>query len=123
MAILERPRHAPPAEATERETSTTSSRSTDIIDWQHLLRMTDGCGLLEHATGAVPNRRHGYCTDDNGRALAVVARGGNLQLRSLAESYLAFLEHAHLDHGHFALRMTYDRRWRDEISDDASGRG
>jgi hypothetical protein len=34
-----------------------------------VLAMSDGTGMLQHAIGAVPDRRHGYCLDDNARAL------------------------------------------------------
>jgi len=38
----------------------------------HLLRMSDGIGILEHAEFARPRPEHGYCTDDNAR-LCVLA--------------------------------------------------
>lgn len=84
--------------------------------------MTDDCGLLEHARGSIPDRNHGYCTDDNGRALGVVARSGNPAVADLAERYLAFCAHAHQGSGTFALRMNYGRVWGDSVSDDASAR-
>jgi BON domain len=31
----------------------------------HLLRLTDSTGMLQHATFTIPNYRHGYCRDDN----------------------------------------------------------
>lgn len=33
--------------------------------YDHLLRLTDSTGMLQHATFTIPNYRHGYCTDDN----------------------------------------------------------
>lgn len=90
----------------------------------HLLRLTDDTGVLEHARGAVPRREHGYCTDDNARALIVACRlGGDWQAQQLAEVTLAFLQHAHLGDGRFLNRLGYDRRWDStDVSDDASGR-
>src|SRR5260370_12247761 len=41
------------------------------IKLDHLLRMTDATGLLEHAVFVVPNYPEGYSTDDNARALIV----------------------------------------------------
>ena len=35
----------------------------------HFLRMCDDTGLLQHAVHSVPDRAHGYCIDDNARAL------------------------------------------------------
>ena len=37
----------------------------------HLHVMSDDTGMLQHARFAVPDRDHGYCTDDNARALIV----------------------------------------------------
>src|SRR5512133_611361 len=34
----------------------------------HVVRMSDGTGILQHATFNVPNFHEGYCTDDNARA-------------------------------------------------------
>jgi hypothetical protein len=31
----------------------------------HLLSLTESTGMLQHATFAIPNYRHGYCMDDN----------------------------------------------------------
>src|SRR6185436_3778427 len=33
----------------------------------HVLRMSDSTGMLQHALFSVPNLAHGYCTDDNAR--------------------------------------------------------
>jgi hypothetical protein len=89
----------------------------------HLARMTDETGLYEHALGAVPRRADGWCTDDNGRALAVACRSDDPAAPALIPIYLAFLADAHLGGGRFHLRMGFDRRWTShEPSDDANGR-
>jgi hypothetical protein len=89
----------------------------------HLARMTDDTGVFEHALGAIPRRDNGWCTDDNGRALAVVSRSQDAAAPALAPTYLAFLVHAHEGGGRFHLRMSYDRQWTaDPMSDDANGR-
>src|SRR6202040_193834 len=41
------------------------------IKLDHLARMTDGTGIVEHAVFVVPNYPEGYTTDDNARALIV----------------------------------------------------
>ncbi len=90
---------------------------------RHLLRMTDDTSVFEHAIGALPNRSLGYCTDDAGRALAVLARWGGPDAEPLAERMLEFLVQAHEGEGRFRLRMGFDRRWTaDPSSDDASSR-
>src|SRR5947199_8804572 len=41
------------------------------IKLDHLVRMTDQTGIVEHAGFVVPNYPEGYTTDDNARALIV----------------------------------------------------
>ena len=40
----------------------------------HFLSMCDDTGLFQHAVHSVPDRSHGYCVDDNARALAAGLR-------------------------------------------------
>ncbi len=80
--------------------------------------MTDEVGLFEHARFREPNRDHGYCTDDNARALAVVVRAGEDP-----DVYLSFVEGAQLPDGRFHNRRGTDGSWADEVgSDDSQGR-
>lgn len=82
----------------------------------HLLRLTDDTGLFEHARGATPLRRHGYCVDDVARGLLVVCREPEppAELERLAELYLAFVLDAQAENGMFHNRLSYARRWIDE---------
>ncbi len=97
--------------------------------FDHLLRLTDDVGVLQHAKFIVPDRAHGYCTDDNARALIVAivasefAEDPGLFL-NLACRYLSFLHHAFNEsNGRFRNFMGFDRRWlEEEGSDDAHGR-
>ncbi|WP_229069619.1 glycosyltransferase [Actinoplanes sp. DH11] len=86
--------------------------------WDHVFRLSDDTGLLEHARNAIVRREHGYCVDDVARGLMVAAREPRPgpQLVRLAERYLAFLTHAEGPDGAFRNRMSYDRRWLDEPS-------
>jgi hypothetical protein len=89
----------------------------------HLAHLTDDTGVFEHALGSVPRRANGWCTDDNGRGLALVCSSDELEAERLADTYLAFLLHAHAGEGRFRLRMAYDRHWTlDPSSDDANAR-
>jgi hypothetical protein len=45
------------------------------IKLDHLKAFTDDTGILQHANYTIPDRTHGYCTDDNARALLVAAMG------------------------------------------------
>ena len=87
--------------------------------------MTDHRGLWEHALYTNPRSDHGYCTDDNARALIVISRQPNPtpDLVELAAVYLAFLRDARLPNGGFRNRRSYDGTWADDGgSDDSQGR-
>jgi hypothetical protein len=99
------------------------------INLDHLRRMTDDTGLLQHAMFNVPDRTHGYCTDDNARALVLAASAHHLlledeRLASMSACYLAFLVHAfNPATARFRNFMSYDRRWMEtEGSEDSQGR-
>lgn len=90
---------------------------------KHLARMTDRIGLFEHARGSAPRPEHGYCTDDAGRALAVICDWDGPDADLLAGRYLTFLKHMHLGVGRFSLRIGHDPRVTGSgVSDDACGR-
>jgi hypothetical protein len=84
--------------------------------FQHLLRLTDHIGLLEHAEGPTPRLEHGYCVDDVARGLVAVCREPEPrhELVVLARRYLYFLAQAQAPDGRFRNRLGYDRRWHGE---------
>ncbi len=100
----------------------------------HLKRMTDDTGMLQHSIFTIPNRREGYTTDDNARALIFSLQLGqmekrdsgkiNLSAETSALSYLSFLEHAfNQGRGRFRNFLRYDRRWNEAVgSEDSHGR-
>jgi hypothetical protein len=83
--------------------------------FDHLLRLSDEVGLLEHAHGADPRHSYGYCLDDVARGLVVIFREPDptADLLRLAERYLAFVSQAQTPWGDFHNRLGYDRRWHD----------
>ena len=89
-----------------------------------ILRMTDGVGMLQHAVFSVPNRDHGYCIDDNARALMVAVRRDDEQSADLASTFAAFLQHGwNPDLRRFRNFMGYDRQWLESVgSEDSNGR-
>ncbi len=89
--------------------------------------MTDGTGMFQHSIGIVPDRRHGYCLDDNVRALLLInqAQGIGPQVRqSLAMIYAAFIQDAwNPDKRAFRNFMRFDRSWCEDLgSEDSNGR-
>lgn len=90
-------------------------------------RLTDGCGILQHGLFLVPDRDHGYCVDDNARALLLMHKISGKQAEKadrLAITYASFVQHAwNSDLGRFRNFMGYDRQWRESAgSEDSCGR-
>jgi hypothetical protein len=83
--------------------------------FDHLIRLTDDTGVLEHAEYSVPRIEHGYCVDDAARALAVVVREPHpsTDLADLAVRYLSLIRHAQTPDGLFHNRLGFDRRFED----------
>ncbi len=93
--------------------------------FDHLRRLTDPMGLWEHARMSTPRREHGFCTDDNARALVVVSRHGlpPTELADLAAIYLRFVLEARTVSGQFRNRRSADGIWAEAVgSDDSQGR-
>ena len=98
-----------------------------MVRLDHLRIMTDDTGIFQHAIHSVPDRREGYCVDDNARALIVAMQYFNLRKDEtaipLVKTYLSFLLDA-FDSKKKRFRdfMSYERRWRDACTvDDAHG--
>ncbi len=88
-------------------------------------RMSDGCGMLQHSIYNVPDRDHGYCVDDNARALILMHRMPPAErCDQLALIYASFLQHAwNGSRGRFRNFMAFDRQWLEEVgSEDSYGR-
>jgi glycosyltransferase involved in cell wall biosynthesis len=90
-------------------------------------RMSDATGMLQHSIFSVPDRRHGYCIDDNARALILMHRIDDLDETTRdkwTSIYAAFLQHAwNPDTGRFRNFMNFDRSWcEDQGSEDSNGR-
>lgn len=90
--------------------------------------MCDDTGLFQHAVHGVPDRHHGYCVDDNARALLLCCKIGAgpdaAFARAVAPRFAAFVQHAwNPDCGRFRNFMGYDRRWLEPVgSQDSHGR-
>jgi len=94
----------------------------------HVVRMSDGTGIFQHAIFNVPNFHEGYCTDDNARAFIlcnffeeIVDHPPAKDLGKLATNYLAFLAAA-LDYGSGLFRnfMSHGRQWLEEAGSEDS---
>lgn len=94
----------------------------------HLLSMCDDTGLFQHAVHSVPDRAHGYCVDDNARALllacALNAPGELALSETLIARFAAFVQHAwNPATRRFRNFMSFERTWLEESgSEDSHGR-
>jgi len=90
-------------------------------------RMSDATGMLQHSIYSVPDRRHGYCIDDNARALILMSKIDAVD-ETVRDRWTAiyggFVQHAwNPDKRKFRNFMNFDRTWcEDEGSEDSNGR-
>jgi hypothetical protein len=89
----------------------------DGIATDHLDRLTDSTGLIQHAIYGIPRRESGYTTDDNARALRLCVRlwdrHPDERMLQRVTTYLSFLEFARRPGGGFHNFMGYQRQWLD----------
>jgi len=116
------------ADAASREAAPKSAaRLPAPPSWAAIARMTDDCGIFQHGKYRLPDRRHGYCADDNARALSLAARLSRLmpltsEQLTLTYRYAAFMNHA-WNGERFRNFMSYGREWLDDGgSDDCCAR-
>jgi hypothetical protein len=89
----------------------------NAIVLDHLDRMTDSTGLIQHAIYSLPRRESGYTTDDNARALRLCTRlwsqRPDERMLGRISCYLSFLEHAQSRLYGFHNFLSYQRDWLD----------
>lgn len=87
------------------------------IALDHLDRLTDSTGLIQHAIYSIPRRESGYTTDDNARALRLCVRlwgrHPDEPMLNRVAAYLSFLEFARRPGGGFHNFLSYQRQWLD----------
>jgi len=116
-----------PARLASPKTETTSSLQLPEPSLAHVKRLTDDTGMYQHASFTVPNRYHGYCTDDNARALMAMAKYyaqyPEPEALKLFDVYLSFVMHSQNNDGTVRNFMNFDRSWmKKEPASDALGR-
>ena len=92
-----------------------------------LLRICDDTGIIQHSIFSVPDRGHGYCVDDNARALMLMNRiGGHAEPHRsrLTAIFAGFVQSAwNSESGEFRNFMDYARGWLEAAgSQDSCGR-
>jgi glycosyltransferase involved in cell wall biosynthesis len=107
--------------------------SSDVLDlpdmrYTHFLAMCDDTGLFQHSVHSIPDRLHGYCIDDNARALLLACTLHAAHEEELPDKlvtlFASFVQHAwNPDNNRFRNFMSFDRRWlEDQGSEDSHGR-
>ena len=131
MSVFERARQAHWPKALARpELLVAEPRSPAAPEMKigHFLSMCDDTGLFQHAVHSVPDRSHGYCVDDNARALLLACALNNPGEQRLSEvltaRFAAFVQHAwNPDTKRFRNFMGFNRTWlEDKGSEDSHGR-
>lgn len=96
-------------------------------DFAAVERMSDSTGMLQHSIFSIPDRRHGYCIDDNARALMLVGLMAGLDDAARDKwttIYASFIQYAwNAEAQRFRNFMNFDRSWCEEFgSEDSNGR-
>lgn len=121
-------RLAPPRQDEDTSAARRGHQAAQAVPIGYLLSLCDDTGLLQHAVHAVANRSHGYCTDDNARALLLACALGRAPESPLPEiltsRFAAFLQYAwNPGNRRFRNFLGFDRCWHSDLgSEDSHGR-
>lgn len=96
-------------------------------DLEHILRLTDDTGIVQHAKYGIPNLKEGYCVDDNSRALLMTLmayrQSKDKDALRLMPIYLSFIHYMQREDGNFRNFLSFSRQFLDEYgSEDSFGR-
>lgn len=111
-----------------RQAITTMWTPMPAVELSQLQQMSDDTGMFQHAIYGLPDPNHGYCIDDNVRALIAGLLHAELfgedEAAFPVKRYLTFVRYAYNpDTQTFRNFMSYDRRWlEDQGSQDSQGR-
>src|SRR3954454_14384516 len=97
------------------------------VNFSHIRNMTDDTGIIQHAIFNIPNRKEGYCIDDNARALLLCVLAGKDKRNevdpALLQVYLSFIHYMQTANGEFKNFMSYTKGAEEERgSEDSFGR-
>jgi glycosyltransferase involved in cell wall biosynthesis len=93
----------------------------------HIIRLTDDTGIIQHAKFGIPNLKEGYCLDDNARALLMVLMAyrqkKDIRALELSPIYLSYIHYMQNANGTFRNFLSFSRNFLDEVgSEDSFGR-
>jgi hypothetical protein len=94
-----------------------------------ILALTNDVGIVQHTRYKTPDLRHGYCLDDNGRALAFTTRYLNLTNKNreavlkLSNTYLSYINVCQKPDGWMHNFISFDNHFLENTgSEDSFGR-
>ncbi|WP_156307230.1 hypothetical protein [Sphingobacterium endophyticum] len=102
-------------------------RKVPNIDLAYIKSLTNRTGILQHAKFNIPDYHHGYCLDDNSRALLLILMASQeldepIQ-DDLISTYLSYIFYSQTESGYFINFMGYDLKFLETIgSEDSIGR-
>ena len=104
-----------------------SAYNNELDFVNYLFAFTDDVGIFQHSKFGIPDRNHGYTTDDNARALILAVmlyeKFGEEKYLKLIYLYLSFVHYALNDNGMFKNFMNYQRAFLEiQGSEDCFGR-
>ncbi len=115
--------------AIKRASNKQALKSADLpkVNLSHIKNLTDNTGIIQHAIFNIPNRKEGYCIDDNARALLLSVLAckykSNQGEPELLHVYLSFIHYMQTDNGEFKNFMSYAKAATEERgSEDSFGR-
>ncbi|MDD2413230.1 MAG: glycosyltransferase family 4 protein [Bacteroidales bacterium] len=93
----------------------------------HIKRLTDDTGIIQHAKFGIPNLKEGYCLDDNSRALLMALMAYKIKkdpvTLELCPIYLSYIHYMQNPNGSFKNFLSFSRQFLDEVgSEDSFGR-
>ncbi|MFH1968167.1 MAG: glycosyltransferase family 4 protein [bacterium] len=96
------------------------------IKFDHIIKMTDSFGIIQHAKYNKPNKSFGYSLDDVSRALIACAmyykNNPSPQLKKMMDVYIKFIKFARRGDGSFANIISYSKKRDNSFEEDAQGR-
>lgn len=119
--------HLQPTKTIQKKEPVTGKIALPAFNPDHVLNMTDSTGMIQHALRNMPNRKEGYCTDDNSRALLLTVLAWKQvrhpEMLKLMSVYLSFIHYMQMEDGYFHNFMHYNKQIViDGGSEDAYGR-
>lgn len=119
--------HGEPVEVVERKETIVDPLLLPPFSLDHVKRLTDDTGIIQHAKFGIPNLKEGYCLDDNARALLMVLiaykQTKDPEALELLPVYLSYIHYMQNKDGTFRNFLSFNRNFLDEVgSEDSFGR-